>query len=54
MKQGMPLLHIGRKYPDSFIGKKVRGHWEKGSISHNAYEEVYGSEQPSPKKCKQK
>jgi hypothetical protein len=25
-----PACNIGRKYPDSFIGKKVRNHWEKG------------------------
>jgi len=37
-----PGCNIGRKYPDSFIGKKVRDHWEKGCISHNAYVEVYG------------
>ena len=45
-----PGCNIGRKYPDSFIGKKVRKHWEKGCISHNAYVEVYGSEEPSPMK----
>jgi len=44
-----PGCNIGRKYPDSFIGKKVRKHWEKGCISHNAYVEVYGSAEPSPK-----
>ena len=38
-----PGCNIGRKYPDSFIGKKVRNHWEKGCSSHNAYVEVYGS-----------
>ena len=31
-----PTCNIGRKYPDSFIGKIVRKHWEKGCISHNA------------------
>jgi hypothetical protein len=40
-----PGCNIGRKYPDSFIGKKVRNHWEKGCISHNAYVDVYGSEE---------
>ena len=43
-----PGCNIGRKYPDSLIGKKVRDHWEKGCISHNAYVEVYG-EGSSPK-----
>jgi hypothetical protein len=49
-----PGCNIGRKYPDSFIGKKVRKHWEKGCISHNAYVEVYGSDEPSPMKGNQK
>ena len=48
-----PSCNIGRKYPDSFIGKKVRDHWEKGCISHNAYVEVYGSDEPSPTKSKE-
>jgi hypothetical protein len=42
-----PGCNIGRKYPDSFIGKKVRNHWEKGCISHKAYVEVYGSNEHS-------
>jgi hypothetical protein len=45
-----PGCNIGRKYPDSFIGRKVRNHWEKGCPSHDAYVEVYGSEEASPKK----
>ena len=49
-----PGCNIGRKYPDSFIGKKVRNHWEKGCISHTAYVEVYGSDKPSPKKSDEK
>jgi hypothetical protein len=49
-----PGCNIGRKYPDSFIGKKVRNHWERGCLSHNAYVEVYGSDEPSPKKNKDK
>ena len=49
-----PGCNIGRKYPDSFIGKKVRNHWEKGCTSYNAYIEVYGSDEPSPKKSKEK
>ena len=46
-----PGCNIARKYPDSFIGKKVRRHWEKGCISHKAYVEVYGSEAPSTEKA---
>jgi hypothetical protein len=34
-----PGCNIGRKYPDSFIGKKVRDHWEKGCTTHDAYVE---------------
>ena len=44
----------GSIYPDSFIGKKVRNHWEKGCISHNAYVEVYGSDELSSKKSDEK
>ena len=42
-----PGCNIGRKYPDSFIGRKVRDHWAKGCISHKAYVEVYGSSEHS-------
>ena len=49
-----PGCNIGRKYPDSFIGKKVRNHWEKGCSSHNAYVEVYGSDEPSLEKGEEK
>jgi len=35
-----PGCNIGRKYPKSFIGQKVRNHWEKGCPTHNAYVEV--------------
>jgi hypothetical protein len=45
-----PGCNIGRKYPDSFIGKKVRNHWQKGCISHDAYVEIYGSDEPSQEK----
>ena len=49
-----PGCNIGRKYPDSFIGKKVRNHWEKGCNSHNAYVEVYGSDELSLEKGEEK
>jgi len=42
-----PGCNIGRKYPESFIGKKVRDHWEKGCPSHNAYVEVFGGDEHS-------
>ena len=35
-----PGCNIGRKYPESFIGQKIRNHWEKGCPFHNAYVEV--------------
>jgi hypothetical protein len=44
-----PGCNIGRKYPNSFIGQKVRKHWEKGCMAHDAYVEVYGGDKPSPK-----
>lgn len=44
-----PGCNIARKYPESLIGKTVRNHWEKGCISHDAYVEVYGANEPSPK-----
>ncbi|HEA66068.1 hypothetical protein LCGC14_2748800 [marine sediment metagenome] len=49
-----PGCNIGRKYPDSFIGRRVRNHWEKGCPSHNAYVEVYGGDEPTSKKNKEK
>jgi hypothetical protein len=45
-----PGCNIGRKYPDSFLGKMVRKHWEKGCASHEAYLEIYGGDEPSGKK----
>ena len=48
-----PGCNIGLKYPDSFMGKKVRSHWEKGCTALNAYVEVYGSEEPSSNKSKE-
>lgn len=44
-----PGCNIARKYPESFVGKKVRNHWEKGCVSHDAYVELYGVDEPSPK-----
>ncbi|MEN8265321.1 MAG: hypothetical protein ABFR82_17885 [Nitrospirota bacterium] len=36
-----PGCNIGRKYPKSFIGKRVVEHWEKGCPVHEAYKEVF-------------
>ncbi len=49
-----PGCNIARKYPESFVGKKVRDHWERGCVSHDAYVEVYGVDEPSPKTRKKK
>jgi hypothetical protein len=49
-----PGCNIGRKYPDSLIGKKVRNHWEKGCTAYNAYVEVYGRDENSLKKHQEK
>ena len=49
-----PSCNIGRKYPNSFLGRKVRKHWEKGCISHDAYVEVYGSDEPCPTAIRKK
>ena len=36
-----PFCNIGRKYPDSAIGKKVKKHWEEGCPCREAYIEVF-------------
>lgn len=36
-----PGCNIGRKFPRSFIGKKVVEHWEKGCPVHEAYQETF-------------
>ena len=43
-----PGCNIGRKYPNSFIGKQIVKHWEKGCPVHEAHKEVFGKE----KACK--
>ncbi|RJP14041.1 MAG: hypothetical protein C4520_22070 [Candidatus Abyssobacteria bacterium SURF_5] len=45
-----PGCNIARKYPKSFIGRKVRAHWENGCPVHDAYVEVYGANEPTSKK----
>ena len=49
-----PGCNIGRKYPDSFIGKKVRNHWDKGCAVYKAYVEVYGDDAIVPMKDNEK
>ena len=36
-----PFCNIDRKYPSSFIGKKVRQHWDDGCPVNEAYKEIY-------------
>ncbi len=36
-----PGCNIGRKYPESFIGKRVVDHWKQGCTVHEAYKEVF-------------
>ena len=44
-----PGCNIGRKYPNSFIGKRVVEHWEKGCPVHEAYKEVFEEKEKSGK-----
>jgi hypothetical protein len=44
-----PGCNLARKYPQSFIGKIIRTHWEKGCPSHKAYIELYGQKDAKPK-----
>jgi hypothetical protein len=44
-----PGCNIGRKYPESFIGKRVVEHWEKGCSVHEAYMEVFGGKEEESK-----
>jgi hypothetical protein len=36
-----PGCNIGRKYPESFIGKRIVEHWKQGCPLHEAYKEVF-------------
>lgn len=40
-----PGCNIGRKYPDSFLGKRVVAHWKKGCAVNEAYEELFGKKE---------
>ena len=44
-----PGCNIGRKYPNSLIGKQVVKHWEKGCPVHEAYNEVFGGKDKASK-----
>ena len=44
-----PGCNMGRKYPNSFIGKRVVQHWEEGCPVREAYEEVFGEKEEKGK-----
>jgi hypothetical protein len=44
-----PGCNMGRKYPNSFIGKRVVEHWEKGCTVHEAYMEIFGEKKEKDK-----
>ena len=39
-----PGCNIGRKFPNSLIGKRVVEHWERGCPVNEAYMEMFGKE----------
>jgi hypothetical protein len=44
-----PGCNMGRKYPDSFIGKRVVEHWKQGCPVREAYVEVFGAKEEKKK-----
>ena len=40
-----PGCNIARKYPESFIGRKVIAHWEQGCPVNKAYMELFGKKE---------
>jgi len=38
-----PGCNIGRKYPNSFIGVRVKKHWEQGCPVNEAYQFYFGT-----------
>jgi hypothetical protein len=47
-----PGCNMGRKYPNSFIGKRVVEHWEKGCPA--AYMEEFGEKEEKKQKNSEK
>ncbi len=45
-----PFCNIGRKYPDSTLGKMVTKHWEKGCPVRESYVEVFKKRNQETKK----
>jgi len=36
-----PACNIGRRFPESLLGRMMARHWERGCASHRAYLKVY-------------
>ena len=49
-----PGCNMGRKYPNSFIGKRVVEHWEKGCPAREAYMEEFGEKEEKKEKNSEK
>ncbi len=47
-----PGCNIGRKYPESLIGKKVVEHWKKGCAVNEAYQEIFHTKKKEDKEIK--
>lgn len=45
-----PGCNIARKYPKSFIGKRVVEHWKRGCHVHEAYKEIFEGKEKVRKK----
>jgi len=49
-----PGCIIGRKFPESFVGKRVVEHWEKGCPVHEAYKETFGGKEKEAQENREK
>jgi hypothetical protein len=49
-----PGCNIGRKFPDSFIGKRVLDHWEKGCPVHEAYKQIFAGKEDEHRENREK
>ena len=49
-----PGCNMGRRFPNSFIGKKVVAHWEQGCPVREAYKEVFGQKEVEKNKNNEK
>lgn len=44
-----PGCNIGRKYPNSFVGKRIVEHWQQGCPVNEAYVEFFGAKKENGK-----